>query len=411
MASQRLLDRLDREFLDFSRSLDELGFAPRTLKSITLVLTTACNLRCTYCYADRKGGGSMTWPTARAALDLVHRRGCALPRIFLYGGEPMLRPAMVRRVVDQVARLWSEETRPEVVLCSNGTLLERKTIGWLAENDVGLQLSFDGVEGAQVFRGAGTFGVLDDVLNSMVREFPEFSRRHVTIKLTLSAANLPFLADSIGYLMELGVAGIDVVPLNTHDPYWTEGSSVLLEKQLVAVRAACQQHLRRTGFVPCSLFKGGGLERSGSGAEERMCGFGTGAQVVVDFDGSLVACAALVPSFQSTRGELHGRLLERARLGDIGEFGGPTCRGLHHRQQVESPVFRQKKDKWSDAGCCRDCRYFSGCFVCPVSIAHIPWNNDPHRIPANQCAFNRVLGRQRELFARDLELEPRSADH
>ncbi len=404
-AHEHPLDRLDGAFVEFSESLDRLGLVPRTLKSITLVLTTGCNLRCSYCYADRKAGRDMAWPVARAALDLIYRRGVAQPRIYLYGGEPMLRPAMVRRVVDHVRRRWPTETRPEIVVCSNGTLLERKTIGWLADNGILLQLSSDGVEAAQQMRGEKVFGTLDDIFRMMIRDFPEYFHRQLTIKLTLSAANLPFLAASIGYLIDLGIVNIDVVPLNTHDSEWVERTSMLLEEQMAAVRKICSNHFLRTGTLPCSIFRSGDTKQRRRG-NDRMCGFGQGTQLVVDVDGSLVECAALVPSFQSVRGDLHGQLLAHARIGEVWDFDESTRGALHRYGQGDGPVFRQKDGKWSNAGSCRDCRYVSQCFVCPVSIAHLPGNTDPHRIPANQCDFNMTVGRQRELFRRDVKLPP-----
>jgi sulfatase maturation enzyme AslB (radical SAM superfamily) len=315
----------------------------------------------------------------------------------------MLRPEMVEKLIDHVHRLWPPEGRPSITLCSNGTLLEPEMVNWLAQNEVLLQLSSDGVESAQQQRGQGTFGTLDGVFRMMMREVPEYLGRQMTIKLTLTAANLPYLADSIGYLIDRGVGAIDVVPLNTHDPEWVEGTYWLLEEQMVAVRKFCSKHFLRTGTVPCSMFRLRDPEQQRKGGSDRMCGFGQGAQLVVDVDGSLVACAALVPSFQSIRGELHGQLLARARIGEVGDFDESMRGALHRRGQGDSPVFRQKDHKWSKTGGCRDCQYLTQCFVCPVSIAHIPGNTDPHRIPANQCDFNLAVGRQRELFRRDVE--------
>lgn len=399
------LERLNRAMIGFSEDLEGLGFAPRTLKSLTLVLTTGCNLRCGYCYADRKGGRSMPWQVAHAALDLAYRRGCARPRICLYGGEPLLRPSMVRRVVDRIWELWSAETRPEVVLCTNGTLLDRQTIHWLVEHDVLIQLSSDGVEPAQSLRGEGTFRVLDTTLGEMARDHPQFVSKRLVIKLTLTTANVPYLAESIQYLMGFGVARIDVVPLDTHDSMWKEETTRVLEEQLKTVRAIFSDLLRSHGTVPCSLFNVGATTASRRPVGDGMCGFGQGADLVVDVDGSLVGCSALVPSFQSIRGDLHRDLMAKATIGNILTFDESTLVSELRRRRETAPVFLCRNKKWSSAGLCRECELVAECFVCPVSIAHIPGSADPHRIPDNQCAFNKVVGRQRELFRKDLEAQ------
>ena len=399
------LERLNRELIDFSEDLEGLGFAPRTLKSLTLVLTTGCNLRCGYCYADRKGGRSMPWQVAHAALDLAYRRGCARPRICLYGGEPLLRPSMVRRVVDRIWERWSAETRPEVVLCTNGTLLDRQTVHWLVEHDVLIQLSSDGVEPAQSLRGEGTFRALDTTMGDMARDHPQFVGERLVIKLTLTAANVPHLAKSIQYLLSFGVAKIDVVPLDTHDSMWKKETSRLLEEQLETVRALFSDQLRRHGTVPSTLFNVGTTTASRRPVGDGMCGFGQGADLVVDVDGSLVGCSALVPSFQSIRGDLHRDLMAKATIGNILTLDKSTLVSELRRRRETAPVFLCRSKKWSSAGPCRECEFVAGCFVCPVSIAHIPGSADPHRIPDNQCAFNKAVGRQRELFRKDLETQ------
>jgi sulfatase maturation enzyme AslB (radical SAM superfamily) len=397
------LERLNRALIGFSEHMEELGLAPRTLKSLSLVLTTGCNLRCGYCYADRKGGRSMPWQVAHAALELVYRRGCPHCRICLYGGEPLLHLSMVQRVVDYIRQRWSAESRPEAILCTNGTLLDQRTVQWLVDRDVRVQLSSDGVEPAQAQRGEGTFQVLDTTLGSMARDHPQFVSTKLVIKLTLTAANLPYLAKSIEYLMGFGVASIDVIPLDTHDPMWTEESASLLEEQLEAVRKLFSDRLRSHGTVPSKLLDVAPPTASRRPLGDGMCGFGQGTDLVVDVDGSLIACSALVSSFQSIRGELHRDLMACAAVGNILTCDESALVAELRRRRDSSPVILGRSKKWSNSGPCRECEFFAECFVCPVSIAHVPGSADPHRIPRNQCEFNKAVGRQREKFRKDIE--------
>jgi hypothetical protein len=62
-------------------------------------------------------------------------------------------------------------------------------------------------------------------------------------------------------------------------------------------------------------------------------------------------------------------------------------------------IFHRKQDKYSTYGRCADCDFLGECSVCPISIGHVPGNDDPDRVPDFACAFNLALGRQRRRFA------------
>ena len=61
------------------------------LKQVTLLLTRACNLRCSYCYVRTYSGGEMTLETAKGIVRDVFARDLSgydgVEFIFL-GGEP-----------------------------------------------------------------------------------------------------------------------------------------------------------------------------------------------------------------------------------------------------------------------------------------------------------------------------------
>src|SRR6202043_2419149 len=75
-----------------------------------------CNLDCWYCWAfDNKVKG-MTEDTARRSIDWLHDHGCRV--LALMGGEPLLRPQFVHKVVNYAAKkgFW-------VYIATNGRLL------------------------------------------------------------------------------------------------------------------------------------------------------------------------------------------------------------------------------------------------------------------------------------------------
>jgi len=310
---------------------------------------------------------------------------------------------MVRRVVEEIEAQWSLETRPGIILCTNGTLLDSETLAWLVDHDVALQISSDGVEPAQQLRGVDTFKVLDRVFRDVRRRFPDFFDRRVSAKLTLSSGNMSHLSASVRYLMSLGLRRIEVVPLNTHATGWNETSTVVLERELRDLRHACLDSWQQTGEFPCTLFQGPAPHGERPEQRTTMCGIGSGTGVTVDVDGTTTLCDACIESFQRVRGPMHGSLLEMARICNIRDSSFDGNLAAACRRVRSHGLFANRRHKTSGYGKCRACSYISECSVCPASIANIPRNTDLDRIPTNQCDFNMVSARQRELFRRDVE--------
>jgi MoaA/NifB/PqqE/SkfB family radical SAM enzyme len=99
-----------------------------------------CNLDCWYCWAfDNKVKG-MTEDTARRAIDWLHDNGCRV--LALMGGEPLLRPQFVHKVVYYAAQkgFW-------VYVPTNGRLLRPDVIDKLGDAGVAtFNLALDAID-------------------------------------------------------------------------------------------------------------------------------------------------------------------------------------------------------------------------------------------------------------------------
>jgi uncharacterized protein len=63
----------------------------------------------------------------------------------LSGGEPTLEPALLRRCVEYLRSAAPPGFAVDCSLATNGTLVDDDLLAFLADHDVGLDLSFDGV--------------------------------------------------------------------------------------------------------------------------------------------------------------------------------------------------------------------------------------------------------------------------
>ena len=171
---------------------------------VTLSLTSACQLACTYCYIH--GGDqarNMPWAIAEAAIRLVSRNAAeaklgVLPVLFHGQGEPTASWPLFTRAV-AFAEHCCRESGQKVAfsVMTNGILTERK-VRFLAEHHFSVGLSFDGPKSAQdaqrpMRRGGGSFrrvmetcrlfaesgikfGIRSTVTPRSVAEMPDFVR-------------------------------------------------------------------------------------------------------------------------------------------------------------------------------------------------------------------------------------------
>jgi uncharacterized protein len=111
------------------------------LKFLVLMLTSRCNLHCSYCYAGAgPKGQDMSLQTALEALERFAPPEGKLT-VELAGGEPLLAFDLVQEIIART----SQNQRVRFALQTNGLLLDEKKALFLAQSGVGMGLSLDGI--------------------------------------------------------------------------------------------------------------------------------------------------------------------------------------------------------------------------------------------------------------------------
>jgi hypothetical protein len=346
----------------------------------------------------------MSWEVARAALDLILEHGPSYPELSFYGGEPLMARETFERAVDYVENHHRCDQKPRFRITTNGLLVDTDVVEYLADHGIQTSISCDGVFEAQERRGRGSFRGLDRLFAQLRSDHIEFTSRLLTFRLTLDSSNVAFFGDSIRYLLRYGAQRIAVAPVVTHDPGWGPDQAAELDRQLGLVTRDCVGHFERTGSVPLTLLREPRHRRPGRGTGIPMCAAGNVANLTVDTDGALGVCSALVESAWESPPPLLRSEIERLEVGRIGTVDLHDRLADVRRRWLGSPLFHNKERKRSDGLDCADCRWLSTCLVCPVSICHIPGNEDPHRVPALPCDFNILTSIHRERFRESLEL-------
>lgn len=166
-----------------------------------LTVTERCNLNCKYCYEKNKSLKSMTAETAISILtnELTSDDEYEECEVQFFGGEPFYEFDLVRTVCEY---LWSQEW-PKKYKCfatTNGTLVHDEIKSWLLENKHRFvcSLSLDGTKQAHDINRCNSFDLID--IDFFSSTWPD-----QTAKMTISPESLPYLAESVIYLHELGI--------------------------------------------------------------------------------------------------------------------------------------------------------------------------------------------------------------
>lgn len=367
-------------------------------EAVTLLLSGRCNLSCAYCYLDRSNPGkSMRWETLASALAMLLGGGAEVLEIEFTGGEPLLEADLIKRAVGLINRRRSAATKIELSLTTNGTLLGPDLLAYLFAHDFSIRISFDGVPAAQDLRGPRTFAVLDRLFDRLQRRYPDELATQVTAAVTVAAAAIPHLAESVRYLVGTGVGKVAIGPRLTWDPEWQAASREELERQVDQIVEFSAGHWRRTGLLPVGFLARPPLRDADAPVGNVLCRAFVGSALCVEPDGRLCTCPLFAGSF-ATLPPLARRVARTADLGNLADGSLMGRLATLPRRAKASQVVSQRLKKRSSYGACAECRFVADCTVCPASICHIPGNRDPDLVPDSICAFNQVTLRARERF-------------
>lgn len=331
------------------------------LRMMVLSLTGNCNLACRYCYASEQDRNTMTWETARRAIDLAAASGA--PFILQFsGGEPLLALPLLHQIVDYIR---TNRIRARMDLQTNGTLLTEETAAFLRCARIGIGVSLDGrpaEHDAHRCYPDGRGSSMDVIAGIQC-----LGRRGIAIGLTcvVTAENVAELSGVIEmayYLGNVRRVGFDLLR--------GQGSGTAVrparEEEMTQAMAevfARNEHLGRLHGYRIAIAQEEQAsclsQRTGDGFSH--CHAMSGAGVHIDAAGRIFACSSYVGD-------------ARFLLGDVEH-------GIDVRRQVE--VAHEMQDAMAF---CRVCADFAGC----GGACYARWAGQEHSALSNaECALKR----------------------
>ena len=374
-------------FLEFIGFLEPDPPLPNTPQDQTfspvvtvLCMTSACNFRCIYCYAD--GGKSklqkLPLEFGFKAIDTVHKNAAdsgegRFTISFHGGGEPTLYFENFKKLVqygrEKKLPCWVEVT-------TNGYWSTGKR-DWILDNIDSFTLSFDGIESVHnrqrpLANGKGTFKIVLGTIHALDRGQKEYG-----IRLTVTDSGIEYLPDSIRFLCnETGCSTFQVEPAFGIGRAQT--NSVALQNNRLFAEAFLKaydiarehaRHLYYSGARPWVI------------TDNFCCAYQKA--LIVTPEGSLTSCYEVSSSDHP--------LFSRFYFGEISENNEIQVNKIA-RIKYENTL-RERKNL------CKSCFCYWHCAGdCPVKT--ITPENNSHLKFSDRCNLNRFL--TRELLIRYL---------
>jgi uncharacterized protein len=208
----------DGALTDFLRRLEMLDAGPEQPPkavfpdahepvSVTLFLTTACNLRCTYCYAAAGDAPArfMSLETARRGIDLIvqnalKRRTGFIDINFHGGGEPTQNWRVLTGAHDHARALAEKHGLRLTAYTATNAVFSDRQLDWIIARLQGASISFDGLPEAHDAHRvtASGKGSSERVMHTL-RRLDE-ARFPYGIRMTVTAAMISRLPDSIEFI-------------------------------------------------------------------------------------------------------------------------------------------------------------------------------------------------------------------
>lgn len=281
----------------------------KKIRTVTVQVTDACNLRCTYCYQIAKKNHYISFETAQAYLKQVldgnnpyinfdNTNGMILEFI---GGEPLLAIDLIHQITEWVwdymidtHHPWLSRTR--ISICSNGTLyFDERVQNYLRQfhTIVSLTFSIDGNkklhDSCRIFPdGRGSY----DMAIAAVKHWVKAYNYNILpdTKLTLSPDNIQYYSEAIIDLIRVGYTHINC-NCCFEEGWEIQHATILYHEMCKLTDWLFENNKANDVYISMYEIDVGKMETE----DNNWCG-GNGEMIAVDWKGDIYPCIRYMES-------------------------------------------------------------------------------------------------------------------
>ncbi len=235
---------------------------------ITLFLTTACNLRCTYCYASAGDTTieNMSLSTAKAGIDRVIQNVLetgkkSISLAYHGGGEPSVNWRVLQQSFEYAQQqAGSHKLRFSAGMASNGVFKHYQR-EWIVQNMAGCSISYDGLPVTQdLLRPMASGGASSERVAETLEYFDQWGFTY-SIRMTVTTDQIRRLPDSVCYILDhFKPQNIQVEPAYQMGR-WQNAPSAETDQFIAAYREANQIASRFNQSISFSAARAGTATR------------------------------------------------------------------------------------------------------------------------------------------------------
>jgi len=274
------------------------------VKTITFIVTEACQLNCSYCYQNHKTSTVMSYDTGVQFIDLIFNEMNNNPLLNdtntravileFIGGEPLLEIELIDRLVEYY-KFKASITIPSlainymVSISTNGILADApKVLSFMEKNyrRVSLGITIDGNKKLhdscrRFHNGDPTYDIVEKNAKLHISKYA----MHTT-KLTIAPSNVEYLHEAILNLWTLGLT--DIHANCVYEEGWTHVNALTLYDQMkkIADYLVLEDRYKQ---VSVSLFSNIIGKPHSLTDNQNWCG-GTGKMLAFSPDGNVYPC-------------------------------------------------------------------------------------------------------------------------
>ena len=211
----------------------------REMILFTVWTTSACNLRCRYCYeGTEKASNQMSIAAADDTIHFIVNTMNDHPShgvwIVFHGGEPCMNFPVIEHVVQQIRKKLAGRYI-SFSITTNATLLDERKMEFLAQNMDEITVSLDGTKQTHDSeridsKGQGTF---DKALSTAL--LINHTSADIRVRMTVTPSNVANLFDNICFLIKCGFKTI-VPAVDFFAQDWRQELFDVLEQQFIKAK-------------------------------------------------------------------------------------------------------------------------------------------------------------------------------
>jgi uncharacterized protein len=333
-----------------------------TLYFFEFIVTSGCNLACTYCFASASPAALANKASAelselfidRIAQYRVQTQTTARFVIEFTGGEPLANFPAIRHAIEYANHTYGDLLNAEFCLQTNGTLLSERVLDWLIANRVSIGISCDGVASIQNTQrpfatGKPSHSIVERNAKRILADFTENSGGVIAVVTQSSVGHLPELTL---YFALCGFREVILRPMEAlgrgEGEHSAPDPSAYVKGLFDAFGSVITPIFRETGIAieerhlgltfkhllsPNRPFM---CERAPCGAARNIC--------AVDSDGDVYSCNQAAGDSRLCLGNIHDHGFAHALTSDVARRFArrtpdriPACRDCPYRGWCQAP--------------------------------------------------------------------------